>query len=264
MTRGLKFSEASHRYWLDGKPVPGVTSIIGVLDKPALPKWAAGEVAKFVAENPAAVEALRPLGVDAMVKALKETPWKKRDDAAERGTDFHDIAERLLRGEDVAVPDPLIGMAESALAFLEGWKVEPVLIEQAVASREHHYAGKLDLVADVTGPDSGRHRAILDWKSGKRIYTSACWQLNAYAGAEFYGLEGKETPMSDLGITAAYGIHIRADGYDVYPLRFGPDVYAEWLVIRQAYDINRRAEGDWREPGSGYVGRAIQFGESND
>ena len=36
--KGLRFSEATHRYWLDGKPVPGVTGIIGVLDKPAIPK----------------------------------------------------------------------------------------------------------------------------------------------------------------------------------------------------------------------------------
>ena len=36
--RGLKFSQASHRYWLDGKPVPGVTTVIGVLDKPAIPR----------------------------------------------------------------------------------------------------------------------------------------------------------------------------------------------------------------------------------
>jgi hypothetical protein len=27
---------------------------------------------------------------------------------------------------------------------------------------------------------------------------------------------------------------------------------------RAAYDINARANGDWRNPGSGYVGRAIQ------
>jgi hypothetical protein len=264
VSKGLKFSAASHRYWLDGKPVPGVTSIIGVLDKPAIPKWAAAQVATFVAENPASVEAMRPLGTDAMVKALKETPWKKRDDAATRGSTFHDFAERILLGEEVDVPDEQVGMVESALSFLDAWKVEPVLVEQAVASREHRYAGTVDLVADVTGMDGQRHRAILDWKSGKRIYPGAVWQLNAYAGAEFYGLGGDEKPVAALGIEQAYGIHIRADGYDVYPLKFGPDTFAEWLMIRQTYDINKRAEGNWRQPGSGYVGRAIQFGDHDE
>ena len=33
---GLKFFEASHRYKLDGAWVPGVTTILGVLNKPGL------------------------------------------------------------------------------------------------------------------------------------------------------------------------------------------------------------------------------------
>lgn len=260
----LQFFEKSHRYKLDGAWVPGVTTIIGVLDKPAIPKWAAEQVARHVAENPAAIEAMRPLGVEAMVKALKETPWSARDRAADRGTRFHQHAAAILMGAEEDVPEDQVPLVESALRFAEQWKVEPILVETAVGSREHRYAGTVDLVADVTGPDGARHRAILDWKSGKRIYTSACWQLNAYGMAEFYGLDGDERPMAALGIETAYGIHIRADGYDVYPLAYGPEVYDEWLAIRRTYDINKRAEGDWRQPGSGYVGRAIQFGESND
>ena len=32
----LKFSERAHKYWLDGRPVPGVTTLIGKgLPKPA-------------------------------------------------------------------------------------------------------------------------------------------------------------------------------------------------------------------------------------
>ena len=62
MTTGLKFYEASHRYKLDGQWVPGVTTILGVLDKPAIPKWAASQVAEYVADNPDAVEHLRDMG----------------------------------------------------------------------------------------------------------------------------------------------------------------------------------------------------------
>jgi hypothetical protein len=68
--RGLSFSEARHVYTLDGKHVPGVTTIIGVLDKSnALTKWAAGEVARYVAENPDAVDALRSLAEERPVVA---------------------------------------------------------------------------------------------------------------------------------------------------------------------------------------------------
>ena len=55
-------------------------------------------------------------------------------------------------------------------------------------------------------------------------------------------------------IHESYGVHVREDGYSVHPLKFGPDIYAEFLVIRAAFDIHKRAEGNWKIPGTGYVG----------
>jgi len=60
--------------------------------------------------------------------------------------------------------------------------------------------------------------------------------------------------MADLGIEAAFGVHIRDDGYSVHRLEFGPAIYDEFLCIRRAFDINKRASGDWKVPGTGYVG----------
>lgn len=252
---GLKFYEKSHRYKLDGEWVTGVTTLLGVLDKPALPKWAAKSVAEYVANNRDAVEHLYAMGAGPMVASLKEIPWQKRDEAGVRGTDVHDFAERIANGEEVDVPEHYVGHVESALAFMEDWDIRPVLVEQCVGSRKYKYAGKLDLVADHNkGP-----RAIFDYKtSASGIYKETAFQMVGYAFAEFYGENGDEKPMADLGIEQSYGVHIRADGYDVYPLRFGPDVYDEFLCIARAYHINKRANGDWRVPGSGYVGAAYQ------
>ena len=250
---GLRFTPGNHTYRLDGRPVPGVTTIIGVLDKPALPRWAARTVAEYVADHREAVEHLYDMGRGPMVDALRGVPWQRRDDAATRGTSLHDIAEKIVTGQDVEVPEHMVAIVEQAVDFMETWGIQPVLIEAPCASRKHWYAGTLDLVADHNrGP-----RAIFDWKTGKAIYPGAAFQLNAYGHAEFHGLAGQETPMADLGIEAAYGVHIRADGWDVYPLRYGPDIFAEFVTIRHAYDINRRANGDWRQPGSGYVGRSL-------
>lgn len=256
---GLVFYPKSHRYKLDGAWVPGVTTILRVLDKPALRKWTATQVAEYVADHREAVEHLYAAGRGPMVAALKEVPWQARDDAAERGTRLHDFAERLLRDEEVDVPGHLAGAVEHALRFLEEWRVEPVLIEAAVGSRDHLYAGTLDLAARYTNPYTGESGVgIFDWKSGKRIYAGACFQLNAYGHAEFHGQNGDEHPMADLGIGAAFGVHIREDDYDVMPLRYGPDIFSEFCTIRAAYDINKRAEGNWRQPGSGYVGVALR------
>jgi hypothetical protein len=40
-------------------------------------------------------------------------------------------------------------------------------------------------------------------------------------------------------------------------------VFEEFLTIRRTFDIAKRAEGDWKVPGSGYVGAAVQtYGET--
>lgn len=253
---GLRFFDASHRYKLDGAWVPGVTTILGVLDKPAIPKWAAKSVAEYVAHNRAGVEHLWDMGERALVDALKAVPWEQRDKAGVRGTDVHDFAERIVNGEEIDVPDEYVGHVESCLAFMDEWAIKPVLVEAVVGNRGARYAGKLDLVADHNQGE----RAIFDYKTAASgIYKETAFQNAAYAFAEFHGENGEESPMADLGIAASYGVHIRADGYDCYPLAFGPDVFAEFLTIRSAFDINKRANGDWKRPGTGYVGIAHQL-----
>lgn len=254
---GLRFYPSSHRYRLDGAWVPGVTTILGVLNKPALPKWAAGCVAEYVADNHEAVEHLYAMGRGPMIAALKETPWKKRDDAASRGTTFHAFAERILNGEEVDVPDEQVGLVESALAFMEDYSIKPIMTEGAVGSRKHGYAGTFDLIAE-----SKLGLIIADWKSSKRIYATTAMQNVAYAFADFVGTDGDERPVPK--VERSLGVHVRADGYSLHELRFGPDVFEEWLSIRRTYDVHKRMEGDWRRPGSGYVGVPLDLNNNDN
>lgn len=255
--QGLKFYPKSHRYKLDGRWVPGVTTILGILDKPALKKWAATQVAEWVADHPDEVDRLRGMGRLPMVAALKEVPWQKRDDAADRGSTLHAHAEGLLRGEEVEVEDEYVPVMENALRFLDDWQIDPVLVEVACASREHQWAGTADLFARYRHPRTGhRGMGIFDWKSGKALYPEYAWQLNAYAFAEFHGLDGDEGPVPPCD--AAFGVQIRADGYDVAPFAFGPHIYDEFLTIRRTYDIAKNGRGDWRTPGTGHMGLLIQ------
>lgn len=255
--KGLQFFESSHRYKLDGQWVPGVTTILGCLDKPAIPKWAAGQVAEYVADNPDGVETLRGLGRGPMIQALKGIPWQKRDAAGVRGNVLHDYAEQLLNGEEIDVDDEHVPVMEAALAFMDEWHIDPLLVEFSCASREHRWAGTGDLIAKYRDPRTGAEgTAIFDWKSGKAVYPEYAYQFAAYAHAEFHGLNGDEQPIPTCD--ASFGVQIRADGFDVYPMAFGPDIYDEFLTIRRTFDLVKRARGDWKVPGSGYVGIAIQ------
>lgn len=258
--RGLTFTPGNHRYRLDGKPVPGVTTILGCLDKPAIPKWAAGQVAEYVADNPEGVENLRMMGRGPMVHALKGIPWEKRDQAGKRGNALHDYAEQLLNGEEIDVAAEHIAVMESALRFMDDWHIKPLLVEAPVASRADWWAGTLDLIAEYRRPDTGHEGvAIFDWKSGKALYPEYSMQLNAYAHAEFTGLGGDEKPLPECD--AAFGVQITEDDYDVRPFEFGPDIYAEFVTIRRTFDIVKRMRGNYKQPGSGYVGLSIQLNE---
>ena len=212
----LKFSERAHKYWLDGRPVPGVTTLIGKgLPKPAIPYWAARTVAEHVVADPAAVvEMVERMGPRAAVAALKETPWQKRDDAAVRGTDVHALAERLVHGEDVDVPEHLAGHVEGYARWLDVFDVEPILTERSVASRRWWYAGRFDLIARIGDTTWG-----LDIKTSSGIYGETALQIAAYMGAEFYvNDDDPDTEHAIPTVDRIGAIHVTADGSVLYPL----------------------------------------------
>lgn len=213
----LKFSPKAHRYLLDGKPVPSVTTLIKKgLPAPALMYWSARCVAEYVADNDAAVEQLRGMGRGPMVAALKQTPWEARDQAAVRGTDIHALGERLVHGEEVEVPDHLASYVDGYVHWLDQWQPTPVLTERSVGNRTHWYAGRFDLIADIAGV-----RWMLDLKSAKGVYGNNALQVDAYRNAEFYVDDDDpdtEHPMPE-GIERLGVVHIREDGADLVPLQ---------------------------------------------
>ncbi len=237
-----------HSYKIDGETVPGVTTLINQgLPKPALPYWSARTVAEYVADaDNETLEALRSLGRSGMVAALKETPWGKRDTAAKRGTEVHTLAEKLVHGEEIDVPEELAGHVDSYVKFLDEWKPEPVLVEAVVGSRKWRYCGTLDLVCTL--PD-GR-TVLMDVKtSASGIWPETAYQLSAYRYAEVYLDGGAETPMVD--VDAGYAIWVRADGYDVIPVRCDEPVFKDFLHIAwtaKAVDRNKQLIGEAVRP----------------
>ena len=217
----------SHSYYLlteDGKlgaKLPGVTTLIGGgLPKPALPNWAAKKAAEKAVDQWAELAKLPP---SARLESIKRAPWEDRDMAAARGTEVHQLAERLLLGEEVYVPDAIAGHVESAVRFLDDYRVRPIVTETTVFSVEHAYAGTLDMVFTSDLPEHEGKVILGDWKTGRsRIYDEAALQLAAYRYAESYqGPDGDDHPVSSLGITDTWGVWIRSDGYDVFPLDTG-------------------------------------------
>lgn len=239
----LKFVEKSHAYYLDGKRIPGVTTLLNKgLPKPALVYWSSKMVAEFVADNPDQVEQLRGMGRGPMVAALKGVPWQVRDTAAIRGTDIHALAERIIHGEAVEVPEYLCDYVDGYVRLLEAYDIQPILTEQPVAHRDFRYGGKFDAIVEFgRGPWKGR-RSVVDWKSSKGVYGTVCLQVAAYSSAQFYAPEPEqELPLPEIDCTGV--VHIEEGASTFYPLSKSPDEIAEaFKVFRHVQYLASKTE----------------------
>lgn len=259
MSTTLKFSEKAHRYWLDGKPIPGVTTLLGKgLPKPALPYWAAKSVAEYVTDEPDSVEALRQMGRGPMIAALKGVPWEKRDTAAVRGTDVHKLAEELIHGREVDVPEHLLAHVEGYAAWLDEFQVEPVYTEHAVANRKWHYAGTFDAVIKFgRGPWAGR-TVLADWKTSTSVYGETGLQTAAYARAEFLVSDDDEVSMPKVDATGV--LHVTDAGSQFYPLSATPDdIDKAFKVFTHIAFVAGKT--DWIK---GLIGEPMRLNESEE
>jgi hypothetical protein len=243
----LKFNARSHRYWMDGKPTKGVTTLIkGGVPIPGLMYWSAKCVAEYVADNPAHVAALYEAERWQMVAALKQTPWDQRDQAAVRGTDVHTLAERLVHGAEVDVPEELGGYVQGYVRWLDTWQPVPVLTERSIGNRKHWYAGRFDLIADISGV-----RWMLDVKTAKAVYGDNALQTDAYRNGEFYVDDDDpdtEHPMPE-GIERLGVLHVQDDGTELVELDSSGEPFQDFL--HASYLAKRKDQRD------GYVGAVL-------
>ena len=185
-------------YTIGGRQLPSVTTILEVINKPALGPWYAKEERRYF--EVAMLEVLGKPGardpeyvLAAVVEAVTgvKAAERERQKASAIGTAVHAGIEWQLRtrlGED-AGPEPRL--PDAAAWALESWRdwaasvhLEPLAIERVVYCEACGYAGTLDLYARVSG-----QLTVLDWKSGKAIYAEAFLQNVAYRhAAERQGL----------------------------------------------------------------------------
>ena len=222
-----------HGYKVDGLKMPGVTTILGkTMPKEALINWAAETTANYAVDN---WDDLGQLAPSKRLKELMGARFADRDQAANRGTEVHEIAEKYIRGEEVEVPDALDGHVRQYEAFVHDRRVTPVQVEVVVANRAVGYCGTVDLVADVDG-----RRKLVDLKTSRSgIFAETALQTVAYANAEVYlGADGEEHPMAELGIVDVAALHLTADGWSLVPIQQRAEIWTyfrhlAWLYYRQ-------------------------------
>jgi hypothetical protein len=151
-----KYSD--HSTYMNDKEVevPSVTTIMKVLNKPFIAKWA------------------NSLG------------WKRQsydkvlEESATKGTFVHELLHEFLFKEgkefDISYPDTVNFIYENINAFKEFLKdneLKPIWGEKSYSTDK--YGGTIDLLCELNG-----ELTILDFKTSKRFYSSHFIQLGAY------------------------------------------------------------------------------------
>lgn len=236
----------NHAYYLRGEKLDGVTTLLSNgLPKPALVNWAANTTAEFAVNH---WDELAEMAVADRLKDLKAARFADRDAAAQRGTEVHELAERLARGEEVEVPDAIRGHVESARDFLDDFEVEVILSETSCVHQAAQYAGTFDLL--LTSRKFPGRVILADWKTNRSgIYPETALQLTAYARSTHYlDADGQLQPISELGITDCWAIWIRSDGYEVYPMSNTDETWKAFghIVAVARTSANAQVNSGWK------------------
>ena len=216
-----------HSTCLDGAPADGVTTIVGDgIPKRALIDWAARVTAGYAVDHWDELAEKKP---SERLRTLEKARFESLQAASGRGTDIHSLAVKLQAGQEVDVPEPLLGHVDSYLKFAEEWRPSEYLVEVVVLNRRYRYMGTLDLVAELADGSLW----LLDWKTGASgIFPESALQLAAYQRAEAYiGPDGEEKPMPQVERCGC--VWLRADGYDLIPVDTDDNTFRTFLYAQQ-------------------------------
>lgn len=165
------FDEKNHRYTLDDKPLTGVTTILGVIAKPALIQWSANQSCQYVKEHLKNLEDL-----DKVLAEAKNAHRKKKEKAGDLGTLAHEWIEAHIKGQNPPDPEPNVKkMTDNFLKWESEVKPKYLESELRVYSRKYWYAGTLDLMLEIDG-----EVYLGDIKTSSGIYNEHFWQTSAY------------------------------------------------------------------------------------
>ena len=173
---------------LDGTLVPGVTTILGVLNKPALVPWA---------------NKLGLQGIDSS---------KYVDEKAAIGTLAHQMIADHLRGEitDTNEYSKLqIDQAENALLSFFEWEkthhIEPVLVESPLVSERYRFGGTVDCIGLMDG-----ELWLGDVKTSSGIFPEMLIQVAAYTRLAYeHELDIRKVRILRVGRTEDEGFEDR-------------------------------------------------------
>ena len=178
----IAFYPASHQRRVNGKQIPTVSTISGMIDKSnQLLIWSE-RLARTFLKNFLGKELTEEVIEQAVMqyKIIKE----ERGDS---GTDVHDLCERFAKAVMNNTEKPIVNettpqpVINGYMAFLKWYNendVEFIESERDVYSKEYNYVGTFDVLMKVNGIIT-----LGDFKTGSNVYPEYFVQLSGYKQA---------------------------------------------------------------------------------
>lgn len=228
----LDFKPNGHKYLINGKEKPGVTSILQLLNKPGIPQWAANQAAKSIQDHsqpfPEHLGSKAWIVTEWDLKRAKGAYLRSRDDSADLGKRIHAWVENHIKSQingDLVTQEYEDDMKPSIISFLkweETHKPTYLFSERTIYSENGDYCGTCDvgiLLKDAEGVES---RVILDFKTGhpERQFDS---KLRRYTGKlRPYNTVFIQDSLYDIAIEEEEGL--KADKYGALYLSTDGDI----------------------------------------
>jgi len=173
-----EFNKKKHHHSFGGKPLYGTTTVLGVINKPALISWSADMAVKHIEENfPTAEQIMNGFVFADLFKDARKAHTKRKTEAGVIGTDVHELIEDWIKhGTDY------VGSDEQTLQMFNNFKewatnneVSFIDSERNVYSEVMWIGGIVDFVCIIGGK-----RYIGDIKTSSGIYPEHFLQMAAY------------------------------------------------------------------------------------
>lgn len=193
-TKEYRFNEEDHLHEInvngEWKPLTGVTTILGVIAKPALIQWSANEAVKHIIET-VNIFTLREDGEPvyevphSLLEEAKSAHRKRKETAGTWGTNVHALIERIVldaikQGGVIEKHDGVVGEYEKPVKHFLDWaiknKVRFLASEKHVYSKEMFVGGIADIICEIDGK-----LFVGDIKTSSGIYPEHFIQCSAYA-----------------------------------------------------------------------------------
>jgi hypothetical protein len=258
-----------HRYYFNGEgPKPSVTTILEMLDKPALSTWKAQQAVRALHKGFSTPGAeMHQMTEDEAVKWALAEVRKTRTNAASVGSGVHHLADMALRASESdpkawQVSEDTQPYIDAYRAFSDRYERSSFVSSEKAVWSLNGYAGTYDLLMMIPSEctcdpavtkvckdaEHGKQQLwLIDIKTGKGLYPEFALQLAAYRWADYIILPNNPQTYDMPNVERTGILHLRPELYPMgYSLIDVPTTYTDdyipFLGILEAYKWKQRRQ----------------------